>query len=236
MLEQYIPIKHWAKDERPREKLLKHGTPALSTNELFAILLRSGQEEESALDLARRILSDCNNDLNLLARMDTRDLMNRYKGIGIAKAASIIAAIEIGRRRKLETARISPMIKSSVDVYHYMAPLIADLDHEEFWAIYLNNSNYIKGSERLSIGGMSGTVVDLRILFRKALDMKANAIIIAHNHPSGSLTPSRHDKSITEKIREAGMLLDIILHDHLIIGSDSYFSFVDAGIMEGKKK
>lgn len=226
MSEQYLSIKSWAEDDRPREKLLQKGVAALSTNELFAILLRSGKGGESALDLARRILSDYNNDLNILARVGVLELVNKYKGIGIAKATSIIAAIEIGRRRIPE---VSPgkTVRSSTDAYAYIAPILKDLDHEEFWVIYLNISNHIKGSERLSSGGMSSTVIDVRMVFRKALDMKACAIIIVHNHPGGSLIPSEYDRAITEKIYEAGKMIDMKLFDHLIVGGNGYFSFVD---------
>lgn len=235
MSEQYIPMSSWAEDDQPREKLVQKGVSALSTNELIAILLRSGVGGESALDLARRILTDCCNDLNILAGMGVRELVNKYNGVGLAKASSIIAAIEIGRRRKQATVSVSSVISSSSDVYHFIAPFVRDLDHEEFWVIYLGLSNQIKGSERLSSGGMASTIIDLRLLFRKALDMKAVHIVIVHNHPGGALEPSSYDEAITQRIFDAGKLIDIILYDHVIIAGDSYFSFADSNML-GRQK
>lgn len=236
MNEQGLPIKSWAADERPREKLLKQGASALSLNELLAILLRSGVGGESALVLARRIMADCGNDLNILAKCGVRELINNYKGMGIAKAASIHAAIELGRRRKPENINTLVSVRFSKDIYNYMRPFTEDLDHEEFWVIFLNQANRIKGSECLSSGGMSGTVVDLRMLFRAALDMKAAYIIISHNHPGGSLQPSTHDELITRKIYDAGNILDIKLYDHIIIGANAYFSFADEGMLDNIPK
>ncbi|MEG2790224.1 MAG: DNA repair protein RadC [Odoribacter sp.] len=233
MEEQYLPMKSWAEDERPREKLLQKGVSILSLNELFAILLRSGVGGESAVELARRILADNNNDLNMLAKRGVRELMNKYKGVGVAKAASIVAAMEIGRRRKSGEIEMTMAICCSRDVYHYIRSFMIDLEHEEFWVIYLSHSNRVKGCECLSSGGMQSTVIDVRILFRNALDMKVPCIIIAHNHPGGTLTPSNDDKIITRKIAEGGALLDIKLYDHIIIGGDSYFSFADEGLLNG---
>lgn len=231
MSEQYLPINSWAEDDRPREKLLEKGVASLSTNELFAILLRSGVGGESALGLARRILSDCGNDLNAVARLGARELMDKYKGIGIAKAASVIAAIEIGRRRKMEGIDPYPVIRSSQDAFFYIHSFLADLDHEEFWVIFLNRGNKITGSKRISAGGIDGTVIDVRLIFREALYMKATYIIIAHNHPSGTLKPSKDDRDITRKIHEGGLLLDIKLYDHLIVGNGAYLSFLDEGYL-----
>ncbi len=226
-----IPISSWAKDEQPREKLFERGPAALSLNELFAILLRSGADGESAIELARRILMDAGNDLNTLALCGVREFMNRYKGVGMAKAASIVAAMEIGRRRRLEIGRIESVVRCSKDAYHYIHSFMKDLEHEEFWVIYLAHSNYIKGSECLSSGGMDGTVIDVRMLFRKALERKATYLIIAHNHPGGSLRPSTYDEMITRKISEGGKLLDIKLYDHIITGRNGYFSFADEGLL-----
>lgn len=234
MAEQNLPITSWAEDDRPREKLLQKGAAALSTNELFAILLRSGGGGESAIDLSRRILSDCNNDLNVLAAAGVRELMNKYKGVGMAKAASVIAAMEIGRRRKDEAAELSSVVKSSFDAFRYIAPLLNDLDHEEFWLLYLGNSNRISGSEMLFSGGMDATVIDVRIIFRKALEMKASSIIVVHNHPGGTLRPSEYDIITTQKIREAGSFLDIRLQDHIIICEGGYFSFRDEDLLNVK--
>ena len=236
MTGNYIPISSWAEDDKPREKMLSKGVTALSTNELLAILIRSGSGGESALDLSRRILTDASNDLNALARLSVSDFMNRYKGVGMAKAASIIAAMELGRRRALSTAREEPALTTSRDLYDYLQPLIGDLDHEEFWVIYLTHSNQVKGCECLSSGGMDGTVIDVRLLFRGALDMKATYIVIAHNHPGGSLVPSTYDELITRKIYEGGQLLDIKLYDHIIVGENAYYSFADEGKLNFSRK
>ena len=236
MTGNYIPISSWAEDDKPREKMLSKGVTALSTNELLAILIRSGSGGESALDLSRRILTDASNDLNMLARLSVSDFMNRYKGVGMAKAASIIAAMELGRRRALSTAREEPALTTSRDLYDYLQPLIGDLDHEEFWVIYLTHSNQVKGCECLSSGGMDGTVIDVRLLFRGALDMKATYIVIAHNHPGGSLVPSTYDELITRKIYEGGQLLDIKLYDHIIVGENAYYSFADEGKLNFSRK
>lgn len=231
MGKQHFSMKNWAADDQPREKLLGKGVAALSTNELVAILLRSGVDGESAIDLSRRILADNNNDLNLLANCGVRDLMNKYHGVGIAKATSIIAAIELGRRRPPESWVNSRVLRSSVDAFHYIFPFLCDLQHEELWAIFLSHSRRLKGSECLSSGGMDRTVMDVRLLFRCALDMKASSVIIAHNHPDGNIQPSVQDKLMTKKIAEAGALLDIALCDHLIIAGDSYFSFLDEDLL-----
>ena len=243
---QYIPIKSWSKENRPREKLQKEGIAALSTYELLAVLLRAGRVGESALDLARRILEDCHNDLNVLARMSVRDLRTKYKGVGVAKAAAIVVAMEVGRRRAMAAVDVTQSLCSSIEVFNYISPVLKEsffihlIDQCSFcvtpWWIrcsfcHGNRSNRILRSERLSSGGMTGTVIDVRILFRKALEMKSNAIIIVHNHPSGSLCPSEYDKMMTAKIREAGKLLDVVLYDHLIVGGSSYFSFVDENLI-----
>lgn len=229
MGDQYLPMNSWAADELPREKLLTKGIAALSISELFAILLRSGVGGETALELARRILADNDNDLNQLARRTVRELMNKYKGVGVAKATAIVAAIEIGRRRKPDTKGMKSVIRFSRDAYQYIRSFIEDLDHEEFWVIYLTHTNQVKGCECLSSGGMDGTVIDVRLLFRGALDMKAANIIIAHNHPGGSLVPSIQDEMVTQKIYEGGQLLDIKLYDHIIVGGNAYYSFTDEG-------
>lgn len=229
MAGEYIPISSWAEDDRPREKMLTKGVASLSTNELFAILLRSGSGGESALDLARRILSDCNNDLNALARLSVTDFMGRYKGVGMAKAASIIAAIEIGRRRALAIAREEPVLNTSRDLFDYLHPLMGDLDHEEFWMITLTNACRIRSCERLFSGGIDGTTIDLRMLFRKALESKTSSIVVAHNHPSGNNQPSSQDIALTKRVKEAGKLLDIVLLDHIIVCPERYYSFADNG-------
>lgn len=225
-----LPMRSWAEDEQPRERLQQQGAAALSLSELFAILLRSGVGGESALELSRRILSDCHNDLNELARKGVRELMNKYKGVGLAKAAAIVAAMEIGRRRKLEAPAACPKVTCSQDAYEYIKPFISDLDHEEFWVICLATSNRIKGCECVSSGGMDGTMVDVRVLFHLALNMKAANIVVAHNHPGGGkMQPSHQDDRVTTKIFEAGKMLDIRLLDHIIVGQDQYYSFADEG-------
>lgn len=230
MNEPYIPIHSWAEDERPRERLLQHGAAALSLNELFALLLRSGVGGESALELARRIMADNRNDLNELAKRGVRELMNKYKGVGVAKAAAIVAAMEIGRRRQPERAETVPQIVCSRDAYECIRPFLADLEHEEFWVLYLNKANRVQGNECVSVGGMTGTPVDMRVLFRGAIERKAVSIIVAHNHPSGEVPrPSREDEAVTRKIFEAGKVLDIALLDHIILSGDGYYSFLDGG-------
>jgi len=236
MEERFIAIRNWANDERPREKLLQQGVSVLSTTELLAIILRSGKKGESALTLARHILAACGNDLNKLAKLEVGELIRKYKGIGVAKAAGIVVAMELGRRRMLSAETVGYYIHSSMDVYNYISPLLKDLNHEEFWAVFLSRSNEVLGVTRLFSGGLSSTVIDVRLLFRKALETRASAVIVAHNHPSGSLLPSEYDKMITEKIKQGGLLLDIVLHDHIIIGGERYFSFVDEGIIIVEKK
>ena len=231
MADNYIPISSWAEDDKPREKMLLKGVASLSVNELLAILLRSGSGGESALDLARRILADSNNDLNLLARLSVSDFMSRYKGVGMAKAASIIAAMELGRRRALSTVREEPMLTTSRDLYDYLQPLIGDLDHEEFWVMTLSSACRIKSCERLFSGGIESTIIDIRMVFRKVLESKACSVVIAHNHPSGNDRPSAQDIVLTKKVREAGQVLDIVLLDHIIVCPDRYYSFADSGML-----
>ena len=231
MADNYIPISSWAEDDKPREKMLLKGVASLSVNELLAILLRSGSGGESALDLARRILADSNNDLILLARLSVSDFMSRYKGVGMAKAASIIAAMELGRRRALSTVREEPMLTTSRDLYDYLQPLIGDLDHEEFWVMTLSSACRIKSCERLFSGGIESTIIDIRMVFRKVLESKACSIVIAHNHPSGNDRPSAQDIVLTKKVREAGKVLDIVLLDHIIVCPDRYYSFADSGTL-----
>ncbi|MDR1756338.1 MAG: DNA repair protein RadC [Culturomica sp.] len=225
-----VPICKLAKDERPREKLQEKGIAALSTSELLAILLRSGIHGESALALSRQILNDCGNRLSELARWNVDAMMKRYHGVGIAKAASLVVAMELGRRRAVEIAKVVT-IHSSSQLFEYVSPWLQDLEYEEFWVVFLNRGNRILGYEKLFMGGMSGTVVDVRILFRRALEMKCSAIIVIHNHPSGTLHPSEYDKQVTTRIREGGKLLDIALYDHIIVSGVSYFSFLDEGLL-----
>lgn len=232
MVEKKLPfsIKQWKEDDRPREKLLKKGKEALSDAELIAILIGSGNRNESAVDLSKRILAATENNLGALAKLSVAQL-TQFKGIGEAKAISIITALEIGKRRRLEEALLLPKVDSSKAVYEIMQPLIGDLQHEEFWVLFLNNSNSIVDKIQLSKGGMTGTLVDTKLLFKKALEVGAISIILAHNHPSGTLRPSAADKNLTEKIKIAGQTLDIKTLDHLIITEKTYFSFADANLI-----
>ena len=219
-------IKNWNKDDRPREKLLLKGKYVLSDAELIAILLGSGSRNESAVELSKRVLASVDNNLNALAKLSTDQLMS-FKGIGEAKAVSIITALELGRRKRLEEALIQSKITSSKNVFDIMQPIIGELLHEEFWILYLNNSNKVLQKFQMSKGGLTGTLVDVRLVFKKALEISATAIILAHNHPSGTLKPSKSDKQLTNKIKLAGEMLDVKVFDHLIITSEGYFSFAD---------
>ncbi|MDO5510500.1 MAG: DNA repair protein RadC [Weeksellaceae bacterium] len=221
-------IKSWAEDDRPREKLLLKGRNALSDAELLAIIMGSGSRGESAVSLAKRILTDHQNNWHELAKCEVSELC-QYTGIGEAKAISIITALEIGRRRAGQNIKEKVKITSSNTVFEIMNPLLGDLGVEEFWAIYLNQANKVLLKEKISQGGISQTVVDQRRILRKALEKSATAIIIAHNHPSGNLTPSPMDIQITEKIKQSAELMDIKLLDHLIITQTAYYSFADEG-------
>jgi DNA repair protein RadC len=225
-----LSIKSWAEDDRPREKLLLKGKEALSDAELIAILIGSGSRNESAVDLAKRILNTIDNNLNKLGKLSVTELQ-KFKGIGEAKAISIITALELGRRRRLEEALVKAQINSSKAVFEIMQPLIGELEHEEFWVLYLNNSNKVLLKELVSKGGLTGTLVDVRMVFKKAVELYATAIILCHNHPSGKLQPSEADKSITKKIKMAGDTLDIKVLDHLIITENAYFSFADESLL-----
>ncbi len=225
-----LTIKSWALDDRPREKLLAKGKTALSDAELIAILIGSGNKQESAVALAKRILQSVNGNINELAKLSVAKL-TLFKGIGEAKAISIITALELGKRRQLELALEKPKINSSKAVFNVMQPIVGDLEHEEFWVLFLNNSNKVLAKHQISKGGLTATIVDVRLLFKSALEFAAVAIIVCHNHPSGKLQPSNADKNLTQKIKTAGETLDIKLLDHLIVTQKSYFSFADEGIL-----
>lgn len=222
-------IRSWAEDDRPREKLLLKGKSALSDAELIAILIGSGSAEETAVDLSKRILQSLNNQLSELAKLSVKDLM-KFKGIGEAKAISIIAALELGRRRKDSEPEKRVKITDSQTAFDTIYPHLGDLNHEEFWVIFLNRANQVIGKQNVSKGGVSGTVVDPKVVFKMAVQFPASAIILAHNHPSGNLKPSQADHQLTRKLKEAGKSLDIPVLDHLIIGDRSYLSFVDEGV------
>ena len=230
MQEEKYSIKQWAKDDRPREKLLSKGADALSDSELIAILLTNGTREKSAVDLAKDILRAGKDNLNELGKLNVKELM-KIKGIGEAKAITIVAALEIGRRRQAVASREKTVVTSSTDVAHYLQALLKDYRHEVFAVLFLNRANKINHFQVISEGGMTGTVADPRIILRKALEEDAVSIILCHNHPSGSLKPSRADEELTLKIKEAARYFDIKVLDHLIVSDDGYYSFADEGIL-----
>lgn len=224
-------IKSWSKEDRPREKMIEKGPMALSESELITILLGSGSAAESADVLARKILSFGNNDLSVLARMPYSDLC-KIKGIGPAKAVTLVAAFELGRRRRSNEVRQKKKIESSRDVFEYFIQSLGDLAHEEFWLMNLNRNNQVLSLRKISEGGWHSTIVDPKKVFARALEEKASAIIVAHNHPSGNLQPSQEDRKITQKLRRCGIDLELPVLDHLIIASHGYFSFADEGILD----
>ena len=225
----YFPITDWSEEDRPREKLMLKGKEVLSNAELIAVLIGSGSRNESAVDLGKRILSSVGN-LNSLGKLSLSQLMS-FKGIGEAKAVTIVAALELGRRQRSEaTLQFNNKVTSSKVVFEIMQPIIGELFHEEFWVIFLNNSSKIISKAQLSKGGITGTIVDVRLVFKLALENRATGLILCHNHPSGSLIPSDADKQITKKMKTAGEILDVKVLDHLIITESKYYSFVDEGI------
>ncbi|SDL99126.1 DNA repair protein RadC [Daejeonella rubra] len=229
--EHKITIKAWAEEDRPREKLSHQGRRSLSDAELIAILIGSGNRNESAVELSKRILFGCENDLNQLARLSISEL-SKFKGIGEAKAISIIAALELGRRRKETISADRVQVSTSIDVYEAIVSRFKDLNHEEFWIIVLNRANKITSSHLVSKGGQAGTIADPKIIFNTALENHAASLILAHNHPSGNLKPSQADLELTRKLRSAGKFLDIPVLDHLIITDHGFLSFADEGILD----
>ena len=227
---QYTVIRDWALEDRPREKLLSKGITSLSNAELIAILIRSGGPETSAVELARQVLRASENNLQELGKRSVNDLL-KHNGIGPVKAISIVAALELGRRRKHSELKEKVRISGSRDVYSLFHPMISDLSHEEFWVLILNRSNKVIDKTRISQGGISGTVIDVRLILKNALDRLASSLILCHNHPSGNLKPSESDINITRKISEASRTMDIQLLDHIIIADNSYFSFSDEGMI-----
>ncbi|HEY0244512.1 MAG TPA: DNA repair protein RadC [Mucilaginibacter sp.] len=225
-----ISIKSWAEEDRPREKLSAQGRRALSDAELIAILIGSGSRTESAVELSKRILHHYGNDLNNLGRASINEL-SRFKGIGEAKAISIIAALEIGRRRNETETKMLDTISGSKDAYNIIRRHLMDLNHEEFWVLMLNQSGRVIAKELISRGGIAGTVADPKIIFNLALQHSATSIVMAHNHPSGNLKPSQLDIDLTKKIVNAGKMLDMNVLDHLIITNDGFYSFADEGTL-----
>lgn len=223
-------IKAWAEADRPREKLMNSGRHTLSDSELLAILIRSGSRDETAVELSRRILRESNNDLTKLSRLSVQELSG-FKGMGTVKAITIVAALELGRRRRLAEATEQRRISSSKEVAALFLPLLNDLPYEEFWTLLLNRNNQVLSQYQVSKGGISGTIVDPRLIFKKAVECMASGVILCHNHPSGNRQPSDADLQLTKKLKEGGRLLDIQVLDHLIIAGESYFSFADEGKM-----
>lgn len=226
----YVSVKNWALEDRPREKLMLNGASTLSDSELLAILIGSGTREKSAVQVCQDILGEADNDLNKLARFGVSDL-TKIKGIGPAKSITIVAALELGRRRKVADVKENRKITSSRDAYHILYPCLSDLNHEEIWALLMNRSNQVVKKMLVSRGGISSTVVDIRLILREALNVYASAIILGHNHPTNNLSPSEQDLKITSKLKAAAKLMDINLLDHLIICGNKYYSFADENVM-----
>lgn len=228
---QKLKITDWAEEDRPREKMLLKGIFSLSDAELLAILIGSGNKDETAVELSQRILHSVNNNLNTLGKLSIKDLVKQFKGIGEAKAITIAAALELGRRRKLTDAEVCPQIKSSIDIYNIVQPLLGDLKHEEVWILLLNRANKVIKKIQISKGGISGTVVDIRLIVKEALDNLASGIVLVHNHPSGNIDPSQDDNYITRKLKEACTLLDLSLIDHIIVTDKNYYSYNDQNVL-----
>ncbi len=223
-------IKELPLDERPRERMLEQGAEALTPAELLAILIGSGNTEESAVQLMQRLLADCGGSLKTLSQMSVHDMTKRYKGLGPAKAVTILAACELGRRRIMEAAAEKRYVKSSVDLYNIMYPRMRDLAHEECYAVYLKADNSLSGAPVLiNKGGITGTMVDIRLILREALIRQTPTVAMAHNHPSGSLRPSREDDNLTERVNQACKTMDLRLLDHIIVTDGNYYSYREQG-------
>lgn len=227
---QKLSINHWAVEDRPREKMMEKGAEVLSDAELLAILIGSGNTEESAVTLMRRILLACDNNLNELAKWDIHKYSD-FKGIGPAKSITIMAALELGKRRKLQAVKERTHIVTSRDIYTIFQPLMCDLEKEEFWILLLNNAGKVIDKLRISIGGIDGTYADVRTILREALLRRATQLALIHNHPSGNCTPSQLDKNLTEHIRQGAQTMNIRLIDHVIVCEDKYYSFADEGLI-----
>jgi len=231
MMQKFTSIKNWASEDRPREKLLQKGPESLSNAELLAILINTGTANKSAIDIAKDILEKSHQNLLEMGRLSLSDIKH-IKGIGEKKAVTLMASLELGKRRQLASALERPKILSSTDSFNLLSPYLLDKIVEEFYVIFMNAGNYLITIEPISNGGITATVVDARIIFKKALEYAGvTQLIVAHNHPSGNLIPSETDKRLTEKIKEGGKLLDIRLLDHLIIASNSFYSFSDNGLL-----
>lgn len=226
----YLKIKDWSPDDRPREKLMQRGRSALTDAELIAIILGSGTATTNVVDMARQILAKADHNLHELARLSVKDLM-KIKGIGTARAVTIVAAMELGRRRGDKELDEKPRITCSKDVFELLRPALLDVPHEEFWVLLLNRANRVIKSLQISQGGVSGTVADPRIIFKSALEELASGIILAHNHPSGNLLASQADRELTRKLKEGARLLDVQVLDHVILAGQKYYSFADEGLL-----
>jgi len=226
----FLSIKNWSVEDRPREKTLIQGIQSLSNAELLAVLIGSGGREGSAVDLARRILNRAGNSLDRLGRYNVNDL-KKVKGIGKAKAVAILAALELGRRRTSAASGGETAITGSQDVFALMQPLLSDMVHEEFWVLLLNRANRVIDKRRMSQGGISGTVTDIRMILKHALDHLASSLILCHNHPSGNTRPSEADTEITRKLKDSAKIMDILLLDHVIVAGQKYFSFTDENML-----
>lgn len=223
-------IKAWAVEDRPREKLMSRGISSLTDAELIAILFASGNRKDSAVDLSRTVMASVQHNLQELGKLNCEDL-KKIRGIGQAKALTLIAALELGRRRNQSEALEREQIKGSSDAARYIRPTLGDLPHEEFWVLFLNRSNRVIGKQKLSQGGITGTVIDVRLVLKMALEKHCTSLIFCHNHPSGNIDPSDADKKITRQLKDAAALMEIPVIDHLIITQAGYFSFADAGIL-----
>ncbi len=229
MQEKHLTITQWAEEDRPREKLMQRGISSLTDAELLAILIGSGNRDETAVELSRRILRSAHDNLDELGRFSIEELIANFKGVGEAKAITIVAALELGRRRKHAESLEREQIITSRDIFELFHPLLSDLPHEEFWLLLLNNANKVLGQVKLSSGGINGTGVDTRMALKAALDKMAVLVAICHNHPSGSTKPSPQDKQLTQKLQKAFQALEINLVDHIIVGRNDYYSFADVG-------
>lgn len=227
---QKLSITQWAPEDRPREKMMEKGADALSDAELLAILIGTGNTEESAVELMKRLLLACDNNLNSLAKWEVRDY-SRFKGMGPAKSITVMAALELGKRRKLQSARERQRITCSKDIYDIFQPIMCDLEQEEFWVLLLNQAAKLIDKVRISVGGIDGTYADVRTIFREALLQRATQIAVIHNHPSGNTRPSQPDKTLTGHIRKAAETMNIHLIDHVIVCEDNFYSFADEGML-----
>lgn len=228
---QHLNLKAWSDHDRPREKLLAKGIQALSNSDLLAILLRTGTKSETVVELSRRILYSVNDNLDQLGKLSVSDLKNKFNGVGETKAITIVAALELGRRRKETKALARVQVANSVHIVEIFQPLLSDLPHEEFWILLLNRNNRVIEKVPISKGGVSATVVDIKIIMRTALEKLASSLVLCHNHPSGNIQPSEQDKNLTVKIKKACEVMEIQLLDHIIIAEQHYFSFADEGLI-----